>query len=187
MENEPQLPVDREVLLVLVENRRRFADFLKTRVNNPDDADEILQTAFATATDKHLSIRDEESAVAWFYRLLRNSLIDFYRKQGSRSRVFELDNSSVINEASTDTELERTVCECLTAIIPTLKKEYSELLQRADLRGEKVSDIAESLGISANNVSVRLHRGRTALRERLVQVCGACTEHGCLDCTCKSC
>lgn len=187
MGQESELPMNKDVLAILVDNHRRFSAFLKTRVNNPDDAEEILQAAFATATSRQNSIRADERAVAWFFRLLRNSLIDFYRKQGRRGRLFDLDNDQAIDLATDDKDLEQTVCACLQEIVPTLKPEYAALLQRVDLQGEKVADAAASLGISANNASVRLHRGRNALRERLVQVCGTCTEHGCLDCTCKSC
>lgn len=187
MDQVSELPVDKHILKILVDNHRRFSAFLKTRVNNPDDAEEILQAAFVKATARQDSIRDDERAVAWFYRLLRNALIDFYRIQGSQSRLFDPDNSLAIDNATADDELERAVCECLREIVPTLKPEFAELLQRVDLNGEKVVDAAQSLGISANNASVRLHRGRMALRDRMVQVCGTCTEHGCLDCTCKSC
>ena len=39
-------------------------------------------------------------------------------------------------------------------------------------------------GISLDNVKVRRHRARKALRERLVDTCRLCADHGCLDCTC---
>jgi RNA polymerase sigma-70 factor (ECF subfamily) len=175
------------ILPTLVENHRRFAAFLRTRVNNPDDAEEILQSAFAKASDKEQTIRAEENAVAWFYRLLRNALVDFYRKQENRNRLFDSAGNSAIDYAASDPELERTVCECLREIIPTLKPEYAELLQRVDLDGQGVGDAANSLQISPNNAAVRLHRARAALKNRMVQVCGTCTIHGCLDCTCKSC
>jgi len=41
------------------------------------------------------------------------------------------------------------------------------------------------LGITVANAYVRLHRARRALLEGLRRVCGACLEHGCLDCTCR--
>lgn len=61
------------VLKRLVDNHRRFLAFLIPRVR-----EEILQSAFVRATEKQATIRDDESAVAWFYRLLRNALVDYY-------------------------------------------------------------------------------------------------------------
>src|SRR5688500_16786388 len=64
----------------LLGNHRRFLDFLTARVGKREDAEEILQEAFVRGLQKAGEIRDEESAVAWFYRLLRNSVIDHYRR-----------------------------------------------------------------------------------------------------------
>ena len=81
MDSHSNLNDEPRVLAVLLESRNRFTAFLRRRVNNPDDVEEILQSAFAKAVDKEQSINTEENAVAWFYRLLRNSVIDFYRNQ----------------------------------------------------------------------------------------------------------
>ncbi len=61
---------------LLVENHRRFLSFLTPRVGNAADAEEILQAAFVKSAEKSGSILDEESVVAWFYRLLRNAVVD---------------------------------------------------------------------------------------------------------------
>lgn len=69
-------------------------------------------------------------------------------------------------------------------LIPTLKDEYREILARVEMAGRSVGEVAAELGLTANNATVRLHRARRALRQRLEAVCGTCTEHACLDCTC---
>ncbi|NIN65241.1 MAG: RNA polymerase subunit sigma-70, partial [Anaerolineae bacterium] len=66
-----------------------------------------------------------------------------------------------------------------------LKHEYREIILRVELQDEPLQHVASELGITPNNASVRLHRARRALREALQATCGACTEHGCLDCTCR--
>jgi len=48
-----------------------------------------------------------------------------------------------------------------------------------------VAEYANSEGTTSNNAGVRLHRARKAAAKRLTQVCGACAEHKCLDCTCR--
>jgi RNA polymerase sigma-70 factor (ECF subfamily) len=52
---------------------------LEPRVGNYAAAEEVLQDAFVKGLEHAGDIHDGESAVAWFYRLLRNALIDFYR------------------------------------------------------------------------------------------------------------
>jgi DNA-directed RNA polymerase specialized sigma24 family protein len=70
-------------------------------------------------------------------------------------------------------------------LLPTLKPEYSELVQKIDLDGSDPDEVACSLGITRGNLNVRLHRAREALRKSLELSCGACSKHGCLNCTCE--
>ena len=55
---------------------------------------------------------------------------------------------------------------------------------RADVLGEPRDRLAISLGITVNNVTVRLHRARQSLKLRLEQMCRTCVVHGFLDCRC---
>jgi RNA polymerase sigma-70 factor (ECF subfamily) len=73
----------------------------------------------------------------------------------------------------------------MSAVIPTLKPEYADIVGEIELRERSIADVAREKGLTANNATVRLHRARAALRRRLVEVCGTCSTHGCLDCTCR--
>ena len=77
------------VVATLVDNHQRFLSFLTRRVGNPSDAEEILQAAFVKSVEKSASIRDSETVVAWFYRLLRNAVIDYYRHRDAERRALE--------------------------------------------------------------------------------------------------
>jgi RNA polymerase sigma-70 factor (ECF subfamily) len=171
-----------EVVRTLVENHDRFLRFLQPRVGSREAAEDILQAAFVKTLERGEQIREEESAIAWFYRLLRNAIADHYRRHAIEVRAKPSKAAVVPAE---DPKLEKTVCQCVKDIIPTLKSEYADILQRVEMEGAAVSDVAKSEKISANNAMVRLHRARKALYGRLVETCGTCTEHGCLDCHCK--
>ena len=121
--------------------------------------------------------------MAWFYRILRNSTIDHYRRTAARGRAHE--QFAAEAPISYETELEANICKCLNGVIPMLKDEYRIVLERVDLGGESIAGFAKSEQLTANNASVRLHRARKAAAKKLTQVCGACAEHKCLDCTCK--
>lgn len=171
---------------LLVANHERFLAFLRPRVGSKEVAEEILQTAFVKGIEKSGSIRDGETAIAWFYRLLRNAVIDHYRHRGAEQRGRDRYVEENAEEAATelDAAIEGTVCACVNDLIPTLKAEYAEVLRRVELEGQSVIEAAAALGVTPNNAAVRVHRAREALRKRLVQTCGSCTDHGCLDCTC---
>ena len=173
-------------IATLLANHRRFLDFLAARVGSREDAEEILQDAFVRGIQKSGEIRDDESAVAWFYRLLRNAVTDHYRRKDAGRRAM----ASYAREApeadpGLDADLERAVCACVNDLIPVLKPEYAELIRRVDLGGGDVTSAADALGITPGNARVRLHRARTALRTELERSCRTCATHGCLDCTCS--
>ena len=171
-----------EVVRVLVENHARFLSFLQRRVGSREDAEDILQSAFVRGLERGAALRDEESATAWFYRLLRNALVDHYRRRGAEKRA--LASVPPASEAAPDPELMEVVCGCVGALARTLKPEYAAAIERVEVQGATVRQFADEQGITPNNAAVRLHRARLALRKQVAKSCGTCATHGCLDCTC---
>lgn len=175
---------DAHVVEVLVDNHRRFLAFLEQRVGAREVAEDILQDAIVRGLSRSGQLRDEDSVVAWFYRSLRNALIDHWRRTGHERRLFEDSHAGAGREPSVDPELMTTVCQCATSLLPTIKPEYADALRRIELDGVSVKEFAEQQGLTANNASVRLFRARQALRRQVERSCGTCATHGCLDCTC---
>lgn len=175
-------PPSPEVVARLVDGHRTFLAFLEKRVSSRAVAEEILQSAFVKTMERGGEIREEESAVAWFYRLLRNALVDHYRRGAVEARALEQEASDAAIAAPE--ELREAVCACIGTLLPNLKAEYADVLRRADLEDTPLARIASELGITTNNATVRLHRARRALKGQLEQSCGTCATHGCLDCHC---
>jgi RNA polymerase sigma-70 factor (ECF subfamily) len=174
-------PLTQDDISVLVANHREFLAFVQRRVGSRDVAEEILQDAFVRSVDKLDSIRD--SAIGWFYRVLRNAITDYYRRNAAHSRKVEGLALEPVNEADDD-ELHKVVCKCVAELAATLKPEYAEALKRVEVDGVSVKDYADQAGISSNNAGVRIFRAREALRKQVTRACGTCADHGCLDCTC---
>jgi RNA polymerase sigma-70 factor (ECF subfamily) len=175
---EESAPVE-DIAATLVANHREFLAFVQRRVGDRATAEEILQDAFVRSMDKLDTVR--ETAVGWFYRVLRNAIIDHHRRTAAAERR----NEAYANEAVThDDELERVVCQCVGQLAETLKPEYAAALRRVEVDGLSVKDYADEAGISANNAGVRIFRAREALRKQVARSCGTCATHGCIDCTC---
>lgn len=172
-----------DVAAALVANHREFLAFVERRVGNRAVAEEILQDAFVRSLDKFDSVRD--TAVGWFYRVLRNAIIDHRRRAAVADRRLE-GYAAHEQVHATDDELRGVVCTCVGQLARTLKPEYAEALQRIELDGISVKDYAEQAGISSSNAGVRVFRAREALRKQVVRSCGTCATHGCVDCTCGS-
>ena len=176
---------DADVVGTLVENYRRFLAFLERRLGDRAAAEDLLQAAFARGLEHLPADPSNDSAVAWFFKVLRNALVDHYRRSKSSSRpVVEADLDP--DTLATDPETVQEVCRCILDLAGTLKPEYAEALRRVDVEGAPVQDFAREAGITSNNASVRLFRAREALSKRVQATCRTCAEHGCLDCTCRS-
>jgi len=186
MRTPPVSPSD-STLQVLVDNYMRFLSFLERRVESKEAAEDILQDAFVRGVDRAPEQLDDESATAWFYRVLRNAVADHYRRRSARERA-HAHAAGIEPEAEPplDPEMFDAVCGCVNGMVDSLKDEYAEAIRRVDLDGVAVRDYADEAGITAGNAGVRLHRARAALRRQLVRACGTCSEHGCLDCRCGS-
>ena len=172
----------------LLEQESAFRVFLRRRVSDEAVAEDLLQQSMIRAVQSHHSVRNDDSVVAWFYRIIRHTLIDYYRSKDAEARrneafLQELTISGDDKQPPID-EMKATVCTCLHHLLPALHSNYAELIQRIDLNGESPKRVAKELKISQNNLTVRLHRARQALRASLEQSCGVCSKHGCLNCTC---
>ena len=169
----------------LVESHRQFLSFLERRLGDRALAEDILQDAFVKTIEKADSIRDDESAVAWFYRLLRNSIIDHHRRGSVRSQALERLAGEMKDAVEPPPEIHGAICACVGELAANLKPEYAEAIRRVEVDEIPVQAFASEAGISANNAAVRLFRAREALRKQVHASCRTCAAHGCLDCTCK--
>lgn len=184
---EPQPIVD-EMIKQLLDNRQAFHGFLTRRLSNAAIAEDVLQQCFMKALSHFHSIKQMDKVIPWFYKILRHALIDYYRSQETDAKRLQtfLDDTAALgtHEVPSLDELQPTICACLDRLVLTLKPNYADLIQRIDLNGETLQAVAEELHLTTNNLTVRLHRARQALRQALEQACGVCSKHGCLNCTC---
>jgi len=179
-------PHDAAVQRALVEARHEMLLFLQQRLRSRDDAEEVLQRFSVRALERASQLRDVHTVRGWLGRVLATTIIDHQRSLSRRQRrEIHLDEAE-IESLPADAELDAAVCNCLYRLLPTLKPEYADIVWRADILGEPRDRLAASLGTSLNNVTVRLHRGRQALRKRLEEMCRTCPVHGFLDCHCET-
>ena len=183
MQQEEEIP--RTAVAVLLENHRAFLRYLERRVGDRALAEDILQDAFTRNLERVESL-EEEAVVPWFYRTLRNATIDQYRRRGAADRALEAFAHELQSHEQPPEEVASEICACVSRLAQTLKPEYAEVLQAVDVEGVPVKTYAQRAGLSANNAGVRAFRAREALRKRVVQSCGTCAEHGCLNCTCAT-
>ena len=120
----------------LLARRHVFKAFLASRVGNEADAEDLLQNGLVRAMERSDEIKDQERAVAWFYQVLRNVLIDHVRSRGAAAKRDDAWASSAMTLAD-DREAERQICACFERMLPALKPAQAELIRRVELNGER--------------------------------------------------
>ncbi len=177
-----------ELMQRLLAEQSAFRAFLRKRLSDDALVEDLLQHSLVKAVERGHELNNHDSAVSWFYRILRNAVVDYYRSHASDRRKVEglLDELVTSGEDTMPglDEVRPTLCACLAPLVTQLRPAYAELIRRIDLEGESPAAVARELKVTSNNLTVRLHRARQALRATLEQTCGICTKHGCLNCTC---
>jgi RNA polymerase sigma-70 factor (ECF subfamily) len=177
---------DTAVRRALVESRQELLAFLRRRLGSTEEAQEVLQRFSLRALERASDLRDVRTVRGWLGRILASTIVDHQRRAiRRRKREVALEQTDIESLAvQPDVELDGAVCNCLYKLLPTLNPDYADVIWRADILGEPRDRIAASLGTTLNNVTVRIHRGRQALKKRLEEMCLTCPVHGFLDCRC---
>lgn len=172
-------------LASLAERRAEFLRYFRRNLETRSEAEDAVQDFYLKVIHHAGTLRDQRKLDAWLRQILRNTLVDHYRRRAARLRTeaaLGRDPPSAVVDPGTVTEPKP--CACAERELPTLRPVYADILRRADLNGQSRQTIAAELGLSVNNAEVRLHRARRALKRRLEQSCPSCGEHGFLDCRC---
>ncbi|HEY8429433.1 MAG TPA: RNA polymerase sigma factor [Sandaracinaceae bacterium] len=181
--SRPPSPEAAALASALVARQPEFAAFVERRLGDRALAEDVLQDAFVRALDKLGDLRDPAAAVAWFYRVLRNAVVDRKRRAAARARALEA-FAAELTVVADGTETEREVCRCVLRLVDELRPEHAAALRRIAIDEVAVKDFATEAGITRNNAGVRVHRARAALKARVEATCGACAARGCDECTC---
>ncbi|HEX6810619.1 MAG TPA: sigma-70 family RNA polymerase sigma factor [Planctomycetota bacterium] len=173
------------VMHELVASHREFINFVERRVGNRALAEDLVQDAFVKGLERGGELRADESARAWFYRVLRNAIVDRHRHTTfAGARLTALADELQRAESERSEAADRELCGCIARLIDTLPPEQASALRRIELEGVAVKDFAAEAGLGESNAGVRVFRARRALRDRVTRACGTCAEHGCFDCSC---
>lgn len=169
----------------LLAARPTFLAFLERRLGDRATAEDILQDAYARSLTQSASLRQDESARAWFYRILRNAVIDRRRRDATHGRALDALAVELGEPHEPHPALVSASCQCVSGLATSLKPEYAAALHQVTVEGQSVKDFAAAQGITANNAAVRVFRARESLRASVQQRCGSCADDGCSDCTCS--
>ena len=156
-----------EFSVVLEQHYERLRRFVRSRVADTDEADDIVQDVCLRAVGRLETIRDAARVESWLFQIARNAIIDHYRR---KRPVAELP-ADLIDESGSGDSGRPDLSACLPRLLDGMVEPDREALQLTAIEGMKQRELAERLGISLSGAKSRVQRARKRLRELVIACC----------------
>ncbi len=148
----------------------RLRSFILRRVHNEADAEDILQDVFWKIHKNLLSLNQATKLESWIYQIARNTIIDYYRRQGKAplyvSEVPENGSEPFDTEGKPE-----EVAACLKPMIAELPEKYRQAIRLTEYEGLTQKEMAQKLGLSLSGAKSRVQRARENLKRSLLACC----------------
>jgi len=151
----------------------RVRKFILTSVKNESLADDLIQETFIRIQENLASVRDPEKISAWIFQIAHRLCQDHFRTLKKSSIHEEIHDGLVnIEETPIQKKLEQgEMSQCVQDKLSLLPETQRSIIIFADIMEFSHQEIAEILGLTVENVKVRLHRGRKKFKEILEKEC----------------
>jgi RNA polymerase sigma-70 factor (ECF subfamily) len=146
----------------------RLRSFIRSRVNDPTVADDLVQDVFLRMHAALPTLRDADRVESWMYQIARNAVADHHRAPSSE--LIQIDLPAPADEDPA-TRTRRQLASCLIPMIDYLSPTYRDAVYLSEIEGLTQREVAERLGLSLSGAKSRVQRGRAELRAMLEQCC----------------
>lgn len=173
---------DRQISEVVTREESRLRHFIRRRVPDARDAEDILQDVFFELVEANRLLMPIEHATAWLFRVARNRITDFLRKKrpgrfsdyfasGDDDEQLQLEALLPSTDDGPDAQYDRSVMlDALELAISELPQDQRWVFVAHELEGRSFKEMAAETGISVNTLLSRKHYAVLRLRERLQRV-----------------
>ena len=139
--------------------------FILKKVDNDEDAKDIMQTVFLKVSEKSDTLSEIRYIRGWVFTIAKNAVIDFYRKSKYKVYNNRLDDLNISREIEYFTNISTELDKCIHSLINHLPEKYGYAVRKADIEGIKQKDLAKEMGIPYSSVRSRVQRGRDKMKE----------------------
>jgi RNA polymerase sigma factor (sigma-70 family) len=177
---------DQQISETVERERGRLRNFIRRRVPDASDADDILQDVFFELVEAYRMMKPIEQVGAWMFRVARNRIIDRFRKgreEPSSEQVLEdgevlmLEDLLPSPDAGPEAAYARSVLLAeLEDALGELPQEQREVFVAHEIEGRSFKDLAAETGVSVNTLLSRKRYAVLQLRERLKEIYDEFTE-----------
>jgi len=144
----------------------RLRGFIRRRVRDPRDAEDILQDVFSALVEANRLLMPIDHVTGWLYRVARNRITDLFRARSPE--MLQLEDLLPSPDAGPEAEYARAVLlDALEQAIAELPAEQREVFVAHELDGTSFKEMAAATGVSINTLLSRKRYAVLRLRERL--------------------
>jgi len=179
----PMTDQDQRISEAVQRDQSRLRNFIRKRVPDPGDAEDILQDVFYELVETYRMMKPVEQVTAWLFRVARNRITDLFRRKvreaarqepaklTEEGKVLLLDEFLPSPEAGPEAAYARGVLlEALDDALEELPDEQRDVFVAHELMGYSFKELSAQTGVSVNTLLSRKHYAVTHLRGRLQDI-----------------
>jgi RNA polymerase sigma-70 factor, ECF subfamily len=145
--------------------------FIGRRVPNWADAEDVLQETLLKIHRSIGCLAPDSNLYAWVYRVTRNTIIDYHRKQPKANLMNSIPLSEDLVQQQPTRDVLGEIAPCLRPMLEYLPEKYKEALTLSDLEGLTQAELAIRLRLSLPGAKSRVQRARQQLKALLMECC----------------
>ncbi|WP_205194664.1 sigma-70 family RNA polymerase sigma factor [Burkholderia sp. Ax-1719] len=181
--SQPMTDRDSEITATVVRERTRLVNFIRRRIRDQDDAEDILQDVFHEFVQAYRLPAPIEQASAWLFRAARNRIVDRFRKKKEQPLAefaetgddadseYRLDLALPSHDAGPEAVYARSLLlKALQEALDELPTEQRDVFIAHELEGRSFKDLAAQSGVALNTLLARKRYAVLHLRARLQPV-----------------
>jgi len=173
---------DRQISEIVAEERSRLRNFIRRRVPDPSDAEDIVQEVFYELVEANRLLMPIEHVTGWLFRVARNRITDLFRKkkpetfsdaavEGEDGELLQVEDLLPSPDAGPEALYLRNVLfDELEVAIDELPDEQRDVFVAHELEGRSFKEMAAETGVSVNTLLSRKRYAVLHLRERLQSI-----------------
>ena len=163
---------DRRITEVVAREQSRLRNFIRRRVADPRDAEDILQDVFARLVEANRLLMPIDHVTGWLFRVARNRIVDFFRaKSPDADDLAGLEELLPSADAGPDAEYARGVLlDEIARAIDELPKDQRNAFVAHELEGRSFKELSAETGVSVNTLLSRKRYAVLRLRQRLQDI-----------------
>jgi RNA polymerase sigma factor (sigma-70 family) len=176
----PMTEQDRQISKVFAEQGSRLRNFIRRRVPDREDAEDILQDVFYRLVEANRLLMPIDHLTGWLYQVARNRITDVFRKkkpeplgevEGEDGEMLSIEDLLPSPDAGPEAEyLRGALMEEMEAAIAELPAEQRAVFVANELEGKTFREISEQSGVNLNTLLARKRAAVLRLRERLEEI-----------------